>query len=151
MHPRLEKAIARMANVKREERMDEQDGISQKEKRQVMGDDRASTYYQQAIADAGVELGRFKHLRNASVTGATVQVPKLPSSSPWSSDPVPNEEPLGFSVDQLEPTGTNAEIEQSVQPRLPCAAESPPTLSARDELPSVETRVGGSNSGLRRL
>ena len=78
-----------------------QDEISQSERRRILKDDR-STYHQRAIDEAGQELGRYKHLGQASVTGA---VPRLPVSSPWRCDPVPNEPPLNQDVNAMEPVG----------------------------------------------
>jgi hypothetical protein len=124
-----------------------QDEITQADKRRVLKDDRASTYYAMAEATAGEELGRYKHLGKASVTGA---VPKLPASSPWCSDPVPNEEPTGIDLNQQEAVGTQAEINAS----LPKAESSSSSLGL-DPAPlsnASDDRVErGPPSQLRRL
>jgi len=39
----------------------------------------------------------------------------LPPASPWASDPVPNEEPLGLDVNYVEAVGTPTEIEAASQ------------------------------------
>jgi hypothetical protein len=39
------------------------------------------------------------------VTGATEVPVALPASGPWAGDPVPMEEPLGFSIDELPALG----------------------------------------------
>src|SRR5947207_2617002 len=54
--------------------------------------------------DAG---GRFRKQQPSTITGAqpVIQYPRQPVSSPWASDPVGTEPPLGFPIDQMEPTG----------------------------------------------
>ena len=74
---------------------------TQSEKREVLKD----TYFarqQNTADDAG---GRFTKLTPTNVTGSTPvpSYPQQPTNSPWSSNPVPPEEPLGFSVDELLP------------------------------------------------
>ena len=65
-------------------------GSTQAERREVLKD----TYFHRAQVD--VELGeRFAQPSVVSGAEPTVQYPRLPGSSPWSSDPVPPEEPLG--------------------------------------------------------
>jgi hypothetical protein len=67
------------------------------------------------IEEAG---GRFAVERpKPQIVGAgPVSYPAQPASSPWASDPVPNEEPLGFDVNAIEPVGTGPEIEASLKP-----------------------------------
>lgn len=70
---------------------------TQAERKQVLKD----TYLTRAAAE--VEMGgRFKRLNPTVITGAATSYPRQPSNSPWHSDPVPPEEPLGFSVDAME-------------------------------------------------
>jgi hypothetical protein len=92
----------------------------QSERRNVIKNDQrvreGGTYHQITAAEAGMVGGRFAVEAKQRVTGPTpVRYPTLPPSSPWASDPVPREPSLGFSVDALEPLGTAAEIEQSLQ------------------------------------
>jgi hypothetical protein len=50
--------------------------------------------------------GRFARSQPQTIVGSTPgpSYPMLPASSPWhGSDPVPDEPPLGFAVDALEP------------------------------------------------
>ena len=59
------------------------------------------------------------------ITGAssTLMLPlRLPTNSPWAGDPVPMEEPLGFSIDELpalggasEPLRSSVEVSTPVQ------------------------------------
>jgi hypothetical protein len=44
----------------------------------------------------------------------SLQVPRLPASSPWSRDPTGIEPPFGVAIDDQEPTGTPAEIARSL-------------------------------------
>jgi hypothetical protein len=76
--------------------------------------DRSDTYFSRAVAEADMAGGRFARIEASRVTGVP-RVPALPVSSPWSHDPVPNEAPLGFCIDAIEPVGTAKEIEQSIQ------------------------------------
>ncbi len=56
-------------------------------------------------------------LGQPNVIGSRVlpEYPGLPSNSPWASDPVPPEPPLGFAIDEQEPVGTSAEIKRSLK------------------------------------
>ena len=84
---------------------------NQAERRRVQRD----TYHTRTVVDD--ELGgRFKK-QSPTIIGSTPapSYPKQPANSPWSSDPVPATEPLGFSVDAMEPVGTPEEIEKSIR------------------------------------
>jgi hypothetical protein len=76
--------------------------LTQQEKLDVFNNDRSvrsSTYLHHAQAAANDAGGRFKKELEARVTGVP-QYPKLPTNNPWSEpDPVPDEPPLGYSVD----------------------------------------------------
>jgi hypothetical protein len=70
---------------------------TQSEKREVLRD----TYLSRAQSDADLtSQGRFKRETTTRVTSVP-EYSKQPDNSPWASDPVPPEEPLGFSVDEL--------------------------------------------------
>lgn len=91
---------------------------TQREKAEVLRND---TYFHRAQVDQ--ELGgRFAKASVVAGEAPSVQYPRLPSSSPWSEDPVPPEEPLSVDVNAQEPTGTPAEIEASLAmaPSSPC-------------------------------
>jgi hypothetical protein len=69
-----------------------------------------------AMADAlDVVGGRCTKLTRPSVVGSEpiVRYPDQPASSPWRCDPVPNEQPLGCSVEDQPPTGKLFEQERS--------------------------------------
>ena len=87
--------------------------LSQAEKRQVLRD----TMHGRAIAEQDTVGGRYAAEARTRVTGATPapQYPALPASSPWASDPVPAEEPLGIDINAVEPVGTHTEVEQSLR------------------------------------
>jgi hypothetical protein len=101
---------------------------SQAERRAILDAERsASTYHQFATSEADPVHDRFEEISGSSVTGATRYLPQ-PETSPWASDSVGQEPPLGFPIDQMEPTGTHTEIEQSLR-----EASSPPTKRNRRE------------------
>jgi hypothetical protein len=60
--------------------------------------------------------GRFKPETATHVIGTTPvpKYPELPASSPSHHDVVPDERPLGFSVEQMEPVGTAVEVQKSI-------------------------------------
>jgi hypothetical protein len=62
--------------------------------------------------------GRFAKALGEYTVGATptVEYPRLPENSPSHHDPLPDEMPLGFSVDALEPTGELHELQEPVGP-----------------------------------
>lgn len=85
------------------------DLISQVEKRQVLENDRrASTYMAQAASVIDEDRGgRFAAVgSSATVIGTTpVEYPQQPLNSPWASEPIGTEPPLGYSVDEHEAAG----------------------------------------------
>ena len=106
---------------------------TQAERKAIVKNDSYFARQSNAADDAG---GRFAKLTPATITGSTLapQYPSLPANSPWHHDPVAATEPLGFSVNAMEPVGTQAEIEASI-----------PTLNSpvgRALPAAVEVRVG---------
>lgn len=87
--------------------------IVKNERKLRRGDREASTYHAQAMAGLDEPGGRFAQARHVTGSAPSVEYPKLPGNSPWSGDPVPPEEPLGYSVNDLEPTGEAHELAQS--------------------------------------
>jgi hypothetical protein len=84
---------------------------SQAERRQILKD----TLHGRALAEQDMVGGRFAAREKSTVVGAgQVAYPQLPETSPWHHDPVPDEPPIGIDVNAVEPTGTHAEIEQSL-------------------------------------
>jgi len=85
-----------------------------KERYEVLKD----TYLSRAQADADMVGGRFKKQTETRVTGVPAYPPQ-PSNSPWHSDPVPSEEPLGYEINSLPDLG-------GASPALPCAETATP-------------------------
>ena len=87
--------------------MQQDDEISQAERRRIMADDgRAKTYFGQAQHADDDLGGRYAKVHSTTVVGSSpVSYPAQPPTSPWHHDPVPPEMPLGYSVDAIEPVG----------------------------------------------
>jgi hypothetical protein len=70
--------------------------------------------------------GRFKPETATHVIGSTAipKYPELPASSPSHHDVVPDEPPLGFSVDEMTPVGSHKEIQASIE-KLRAKPEDP--------------------------
>jgi hypothetical protein len=86
------------------------DEISQREKRRILAEDRKvrSTYFQHAQSHPDLEMGgRFKKLIPSTVVGSSPisSVPQQSLGSPWHSDPVGTEPPLGIDVNAQDPVG----------------------------------------------
>jgi hypothetical protein len=99
------------------------------------------------IDDAG---GRFAAVNAATIVGSepAVKYPQLPSSSPWhGSDPVPDEPPLGYRVDALNPIKSPTGV-PSVSPLV--ATDDPAHAPSSDGGPAtpsgglVSERAGSS-------
>jgi hypothetical protein len=100
----------------------------QQTRRQVL----KNTYLSRAQADAEVEAqGRFKKHNPTTVTGVHQQYPRQPSNSPWHSDPVPPESPLGIDLEFVGELGG-----ASAPASSPCAVET-----------ASSTRVASSLTG----
>jgi hypothetical protein len=86
---------------------------SQEERKRIVRNDRASTFFQQALADAGMVGGRWTKQNEARVTGAA-QYPRadLPA---WVGADCGVEEPLGYAIDDHPPVGSHAEVEASIE------------------------------------
>jgi hypothetical protein len=100
---------------------------SQAERREVLRNDTYFARQSNTVDDAG---GRYAKLTPSNVIGSATspQYPQQPENSPWHHDPVAATEPLGFSVDAMEPVGTHAEVQASIEPALiPQVAASPTT------------------------
>jgi len=87
--------------------MQQDDEISQAERRRIMADDgRAKTYFGQAQHADDDLGGRYAKVHSTTVVGSSpISYPAQPPQSPWHHDPVPPEMPLGYSVDAIEPVG----------------------------------------------
>jgi hypothetical protein len=118
------------------------------------GDHEPTTFSALAGLDTSLD-GRFAPGGYVSGSEQATEYPRLPEASPWSGSVDPGvEQPLGVSIDQLEPTGTAAEIEHSLaQVAAPAASfGSPPaevlTASSASErmgaVPSLSPSGGGT-------
>jgi hypothetical protein len=107
-----------------------------KTKREMLTQDRAaSTYFEQATGNVGAELGgRFQHLSRGQqhIVGQSPNAyPALPANNPWSSNVVPDEEPLGYSVNDMPPVGGPPETGH-----YPSAADIEPPSDAPSRAPT---------------
>ena len=80
----------------------------QAERRRVFAQDQsvqrqATTMHAFAQADAATTRGRFSAHEAATVVGAEPTI-NYPAASPHQHDPCGQEPPLGFEIDQLEPS-----------------------------------------------
>jgi hypothetical protein len=92
--------------------MNNADEISQRERREVLRNDRrvreAATYHSVALGSVDDERGgRYATggSKQTVIGAAPVSYPTQPSGSPWRVDMCPPEPPLGYSVDEMEPVG----------------------------------------------
>jgi len=77
---------------------------------------KGGTYHEFAASEAGAIGGRFAAESKQRVVGsASFKYPALPANSPWASDPVPAEEPLGVDLNAAPVVGEAHEVEQSLQ------------------------------------
>ena len=88
--------------------------IDQAERRRVLDNDRkvreSGTMHAHALADAQIPRGRFSAIDNAEVVGAK-PFTNYPAAAAHQADPVPDEPPLGFAIDELEPTVSPPPVE----------------------------------------
>jgi hypothetical protein len=89
---------------------------SQKQRADVLKNDRNNTLQFRTSADLGLEnTGRFAKPFAVTGTEPSAQYPRLPPSSPWHDVVVPDEPPLGFSVEDHEPCGEYGEVQASIE------------------------------------
>jgi hypothetical protein len=98
-----------------------------------------------------------RHAQRVNITGqwdSLARYPKLPATSPWSCDPVPPEEPLGYSVEETPIVGEPHEQQlgdgASATPPSPVAVERAITSRPRDVEASTATPNPESNSNPNR-
>lgn len=132
-----------------------------RERRALAGSNNATTYFQQSqvAEELDAKAGRFAKPSVVSGANPTVQYPRLPASSPWAADMVPPEEPLGYSVNDLSPTGelhelagpvgsdigTNpADVVETTGPAIPLATSSTSLAAASVSSLSVADDVASS-------
>ena len=92
--------------------MNAADEISQAERRRIMADERRmKSYHGHALDDEPELSGRFAKVSTTTVVGrGPVNYPAQPEGSPWRSDPVPPEMPLGIDINAQEPTARNMKL-----------------------------------------
>jgi hypothetical protein len=97
--------------------MNPADEISQRERRQVLENDRKvhDSYHNRALNDIEASQGgRFAAQSRTEVIGAASQYPRLPDSSPWAQPDGVGPEPFIDGRDIPEPVGEVHEIEASL-------------------------------------
>jgi hypothetical protein len=118
---------------------------SQAERRATLENDRAvreqgSTFktFADAFSNEGKESGRFSKLDASATTK------RLPEGSPWSGvQPGPGKEkPLGFSIDEMQPTGEVFEVRQSLESGAPVS----PSVDATDRGGAVQPHCSAPTS-----
>jgi hypothetical protein len=72
--------------------------------------------------------------------------PAQPPHSPWHHDPVPDEEPLGFSVEDMLPVGEPHEISAAAPPAVVSPVVRQDRGADPDLLPSGSANSAGSSS-----
>lgn len=124
----------------------------QRERKSLAGSTAATTYFQQSqvAEELDAKAGRFAKPSVVSGANPTVQYPRLPSSSPWSSDPVGLEPALGYSINNMLAVGEPGEISASLNAiealHLPSIALAGPVGSDIGPSPSDVVRPGPANS-----
>ena len=105
--------------------------------------EQAGTFFSHAQSAANDTAGgRFGAIGHAQVVGAG-PVAKYPAAStPFQSDPVGTEPPLGFSVEDMpDPTGVPA-VTAPVEPGAPAADDAPPSALVPPLADDVEPGTG---------
>ena len=98
-----------------------EDEVTQAERRRILREGTTFHQHAQAFADE-LSQGRFAATGVPTVTGAT-PIPKYPAAGAHQSDPVGVEPPLGFSVNELEPSTDSVSLPAVEQ--LGGAADAP--------------------------
>ena len=104
--------------------------------------ERAATMHGFAEAEFSQPRGRFTEAEGKQFVVGSTPLPKYPAGgAPWSdADPVPDEPPLGYRVDDLEPTGSALS---------PAATDDPanaPSSGSSAYRGSMSERAGSSSS-----
>jgi hypothetical protein len=88
--------------------------ISQAERAAILKNDlRQNTLLGRAASELFMEeRGRFA---KPSVVIADAGAPTYPSAAPWTQSHVPDEPPLGFDVNAIEPVGEHFELEIEIE------------------------------------
>jgi hypothetical protein len=76
---------------------------------------KGGTYFEFAASESGAIGGRFAAREKSTVIGSgPVAYPRQPVDSPWASEPVGQERPSGFSVEEMLPAGEPHEVATSL-------------------------------------
>src|SRR5262249_7189509 len=85
---------------------------------------------------------------SVSRTEAATLYPRRPATSQWGGvDPIPDEPPLGYEIDQQEPTGEIFEQEQSMRNASSPAASGEDAAPSSSGSPTVRDRGAPISSG----
>jgi hypothetical protein len=106
----------------------------QEERRRTLDNDRRVREQQQgatlsdfATAEAAEDRGRFTAHEKSTVVGSTPNpATAYPQGPAWSATELPDEPPLGVSVEDHEPTGTAAEVQASIDELAKAEDDEPP-------------------------
>jgi hypothetical protein len=125
-----------------------QNSASQAERRRVLREEQASTYFERARVAEQLDSERSK----SAVTGTkrTQDFPAIPSG-PWSAGywaQVPDEPPLGYAINEQEPVGEPAEVARSLEAMAPTSPMGSDTGSPSSV---VERDVGAAPASDRPL
>jgi hypothetical protein len=130
--------------------------IEQAERRELAGSNTTSTYFHQSQIAEALDAPGGRYREKETITGSELvpQYPRLPASSPWASDGVGVEQPLGIDVNAMEPTGNAHEIEaglvlaagtvpgsEKLAEVAPLVASSPADVETPRPISSVEERL----------
>jgi hypothetical protein len=107
-------------------RMSNSDEISQAERRRMIEERRLKTYHGHAMSAVDDERGgryAIEDNKQTVIGSSPIVYPAQPAGSPWASDPVGLEPPLGYSIEAQETTGEPHEIAASMasQEQVPVA------------------------------
>ena len=129
--------------------------LDQNDRRAIAGSTTGTTYHKLAQIDQELELGgRYREKETITGSERTTDYRRLPEGSFWAGDPVGLEPSLGYSVDDLEPVGTYAEVQASLElgglsapvdmiPGSETAASSP-VVETSPPIPSADARLAGT-------
>ena len=95
-----------------------------------------------AHAEATIDIaagGRFAKAEQRPTPGVPIY-PTLPASSPWASDPVPPEEPLGFDVNAVPDLGFECRTDDLGEPPAPVSVAPTDAVETGSPIPSTLRR-----------
>jgi hypothetical protein len=115
--------------------------------RLVREQQRASTYAAFAAADEEFHHGRFHQMSGATHVVGSTQRPEYPQAAPpWQEDLVPNEEPLGHRVDEMQPLDPPPVGAAAGVTGDPMSSDPLPAGSPCPDVADVERDVGSPSS-----